>query len=138
MGSVQTAMFFDSMQPIVGRPVTADDVEPVTWATILRGRSIPATRHLADVDSVRQFGRSIAADLVPYDVFITPTLTQKPRPLGYYDMSETDLDRFNALWFDAAFMFPFNASGQPAISFPAPLVAGRRSDRRATGWALRR
>jgi amidase len=118
MGSVQTALFFDSMQPIVGRPVTADDVEPVTWATISRGRSIPATRHLADVDSVRQFGRSIAADLLPYDVFITPTLTQKPRPLGYYDMSETDLDRFNALWFDAVFMFPFNASGQPAISLP--------------------
>ena len=118
MGSVQTALFFDSMEPIVGRPVTAHDVEPVTWATISRGRSIPATRHLADVDSVRQFGRSIAADLAPYDVFITPTLTQKPRPLGYYDMSETDLDRFNALWFDAAFMFPFNASGQPAISLP--------------------
>jgi amidase len=118
MGSVQTALFFDSMQPIVGRPVTANDVEPVTWATISRGRSIPATRHLADVDSVRQFGRSIAADLMSYDVFITPTLTQKPRPLGYYDMRETDLDRFNALWFDAAFMFPFNASGQPAISLP--------------------
>jgi amidase len=55
---------------------------------------------------------------LPYDVFITPTLTQKPRPLGYYDMSETDLDRFNALWSDAAFMFPFNMSGQPAISLP--------------------
>jgi amidase len=118
MGSVPTALFLDSMEPTVGRPVTAHDVEPVTWATISRGRSIPATRHLADVDSVRQFGRSIAADLARYDVFITPTLTQKPRPLGYYDMSETDLDRFNALWFDAAFMFPFNASGQPAISLP--------------------
>jgi amidase len=121
MGSVQTATFFDAMEPIVGRPVTANDVEPVTWATISRGRSIPATRHLADVDSVRQFGRSIAADLLPYDVFITPTLTQKPRPLGYYDMSGTDLDRFNALWFDAVFMFPFNASGQPAISLPLHL-----------------
>jgi amidase len=118
MGSVQTALFFDSVEPLVGRPVTADDVEPVTWATISRGRTITAPRHLADVDSVRQFARAIATDLVPYDVFITPTLTQKPRPLGYYDMSETDLDRFNALWSDAAFMFPFNMSGQPAISLP--------------------
>jgi amidase len=118
MGSVQTAAFYDAMEPIVGRPVTANDVEPVTWATISRGRSLPAPRHLADVDFVRQFGRSIVADLLPYDVFITPTLTQKPRHVGYYDMSETDLDRFNALWFDAVFMFPFNASGQPAISLP--------------------
>jgi amidase len=118
MGSVQTALFFDSVEPLVGRRVTADDVEPVTWATISRGRAIAATRHLADVDSVRQFGRAITTDLLPYDIFITPTLTQKPRPLGYYDMSETDLDRFNALWSDAAFMFPFNMSGQPAISLP--------------------
>jgi amidase len=56
--------------------------------------------------------------LLAQGIFITPTLTQKPRPLGYYDMSETDLDRFNALWSDGAFMFPFNMSGQPAISLP--------------------
>ncbi len=118
MGAVQAALFFDSMEPVVGRPVTSDDVEPVTWATISRGRATSATRHMADVDSVRQFGRSIVSDLLPYDVFVTPTLTQKPRPLGYYDMSETDLDRYNAIWSDGAFMLPFNMSGQPAISLP--------------------
>ena len=58
-GSVQTALFFDSMEPLVGRPVTADDVEPVTWATISRGRATAATRHMADVDQRRQFARAI-------------------------------------------------------------------------------
>jgi amidase len=38
------------------------------------------------------------------------------RPFGYYDMSETDIDRYNAKWTDAVFAFPFNISGQPAIS----------------------
>ena len=49
---------------------------------------------------------------------MTPTLTQPPRPVGYYDMSMTDLDAYNALWSDAVFQFPFNISGQPAISLP--------------------
>jgi amidase len=118
MGCVQTAAFFDLIEPVVGRPVSAAEVEPVTWAIIERGRSIRGARHLADVEAVRQFGRAIASDLSDYDVFVTPTLTQKPRPLGYFDMSDNDLDRFNALWSDAVFTFPFNMSGQPAISLP--------------------
>jgi amidase len=118
MSCVQTASFFDAMEPIVGRAVTAADVEPVTWAIIERGRATRAVRHIADIESVRVFGRAIAQGLLPYDVFLTPTLTQKPRPLGFYDMSETTLDRYNALWSDAVFTFPFNMSGQPAISLP--------------------
>jgi amidase len=41
-----------------------------------------------------------------------------PRPFGYYDMSETDIDQYNAKWTDSVFAFPFNISGQPAISLP--------------------
>jgi amidase len=33
-------------------------------------------------------------------------------------MSMRDLDAYNALWSDAVFMAPFNASGQPAMSLP--------------------
>jgi len=33
-------------------------------------------------------------------------------------MSEPDIDRYNGQWTDAAFMYPFNISGQPAISLP--------------------
>jgi amidase len=38
-------------------------------------------------------------------------------------MSETNLDRDNAKWTDAVFTFPFNMSGQPAISMPVGLSA---------------
>ena len=60
----------------------------------------------------------MVGQLQPFDLFITPTLTQLPRPVGYYDMSEPDIDRYNAKWADSAFAFPFNISGQPAISLP--------------------
>ncbi len=118
MTAAQTAWGFDALSPLVGRPVARDDVEPVTWATIERGRSISGVQHVADVEAIRVFGRQIATDLVGYDVFLTPTLTQHPRPLGYWDMSEPDLDRYNATWTDPVFMTPFNMSGQPAISLP--------------------
>ena len=34
-------------------------------------------------------------------------------------MNERDVDRYNAKWTDAAFMFAFNISGLPALSLPA-------------------
>lgn len=117
-GCVQTALFFEWLAGLVGRPVTKEDVEPITWATIERGRSISGVGHILDVETVRQIGRAIVQDLLPYDLYVTPTLTQPQRPVGYYDMSMSDLDAYNELWSDAVFTFPFNMSGQPAISLP--------------------
>lgn len=118
MTNVQTAATFGFLETLVGRPVTPADVEPVTWAVIQRGRATGGIKHVNDVEQLRLIGRDIVTDLNAYDIFITPTLTQLPRPLGYYDMSETDLDRYNAKWADAVFNFPFNICGLPAISLP--------------------
>jgi amidase len=115
---VESANTFAAMEAMVGRPVTEADVEPVTWATIQRGRARMATDYAADIQALRLLSREVATDLHPYDVYLTPTLTQKPRKLGYWDMSEPDLDRYNAKWTDAVFMFPFNLSGLPAMSMP--------------------
>lgn len=123
MTAVQTAQTFDVLAGFVGRPVTKEDVEPVTWAVIERGRSVSGVQHAADVEALRVRSRELATDLAPYDVFVTPTLTQPPRSLGYWDMSETDIDRYNAKWTDAAFMSPFNWSGLPAISLPIHMTA---------------
>ncbi|WP_442579404.1 amidase [Mesorhizobium sp. ASY16-5R] len=118
MSCVQTAAIFDWLSAVVGRPATADDVEPITWAIIERGRATSGIRHISDVEAVRQMGRAIALDINDYDIFLTPTLTHLPRPVGFYDMSMTDLDAYNDLWTDGVFMFPFNMSGQPAMSIP--------------------
>jgi len=124
MTNVQTAATFGFLETLVGRPVTPNDVEPLTWAIIQRGRATSGIKHVSDVEQLRLIGRDIVGDLNPYDIFITPTLTQLPRPLGYYDMSQTDLDRYNAKWSDAVFNFPFNISGLPAISLPLGQSAG--------------
>ena len=118
MSVVEAAGFWDWMETVTGRPVTPQDVEPVTWAILTRGRATMATAHAGRVEQLRQMGRAIVTELLPFDIYLTPTLSQPPRPVGYYDMSLTDLDAYNALWADAVFMAPFNVSGQPAMSLP--------------------
>jgi amidase len=118
MSVVEAAGFWDWMETVTGRPVTPEEVEPVTWAIIKRGRATMATAHAGRVEQLRQTGRAIVTELLPFDIYLTPTLTQPPRPVGFYDMSLTDLDAYNALWADAVFMAPFNVSGQPAMSLP--------------------
>ena len=118
MTCVETAGMYDFLATMVGRPVSPEEVEPITWAIIERGRATKATDHASRIEQVRQTARAVVQDLLPFDIVMTPTLTQPPRPVGYYDMSMTDLDAYNALWSDAVFQFPFNISGQPAISLP--------------------
>jgi len=118
MTCVETAAMFDFMETLVGRPVTPKDVEPVTWQIIQRGRATAATAHTGRVETVRQSARAIVQDLLPFDIYLTPTLTQPPRPVGYYDMAMNDLDAYNAMWSDSVFGYPFNVSGQPAMSLP--------------------
>ena len=113
-----SAAGFEGLAGLVGRPVTQADVEPLTWAVIERGRAQTAVQQLNLMNALRVLSREIATDLMPYDVYLTPTLTQKPRPFGHWDMSETDLDKYNAKWTDAVFMFPFNIAPNPAISLP--------------------
>ncbi len=119
----ETAAAFENLAAFTGRPVTQADVEPTTWAVIQAGRAQTAVQHVNLMNALRGLSREIAADLLPYDVFLTPTLTHKPRPLGYYDMSEPDLPRYNAKWTDAVFMFPFNITSLPAISLPLHMSA---------------
>ena len=118
MTCVETAATFGWFEHLLGRKVSPDEVENITLAVIARGRATSGIEHQTRIGAVREMGRAIVQDLHAFDLFLTPTLTQPPRPRGYYDMSMTDLDAFNALWADAVFMTPFNMSGQPAMSLP--------------------
>jgi amidase len=62
---------------------------------------------------LRQMGSTIVTELLSLDVCLTPTLTQPPLPVEFYDMSLTDMDAYNAFWAS-----PFNVSVQPAMSLP--------------------
>ncbi len=119
MNAVQTVLDFEDLGRTLGRSVRESDLNAFNWALLQRGRSLSATQHAASVTAMRKVNQRIQMELAPYDIFLTPTLTQPPRPVGYWDMNDPDVDRYNAKWSDAAFMFAFNVSGLPAVSVPA-------------------
>jgi amidase len=119
MNSVQTVLEFDDMARVLGLPVDESQLVAFNRAWLERGRSLSGRDYAASVAAVRKANQQVQDELAPFDVFLTPTLTQAPRPVGYWDMNEPDFDTYIGTWTDAAFLFPFNLSGLPAVSVPA-------------------
>lgn len=105
---------------VIGRELTADDVEPLTWSLIERGRSQSGADYLFAVRQHQAMARMIAAVYEGgIDLIMTPTLADVPPPLGTYD--DSGPDPMTAMEFArriATFTGAFNATGQPAISLP--------------------
>ena len=120
MNSVQTVLEFEDMAKALGRPIPESELIAFNRAWLGRGRALSARDYAASVAAVRKANQRVQAELAPFDVFLTPTLTQLPRPVGYWDLNEPDFDKYIATWTDAAFLFPFNLSGLPAISCRRP------------------
>jgi amidase len=121
--AVEAANDFAAKAEIVGRPVEEKDLAPFNWSMLQHGRSISGMQYARSAVSMRKANQQLGQELAPFDVFLTPTLTQPPRPVGYWSMEEPDLRRYLARWSDAGYMFAFNLSGLPAMSVPAAISA---------------
>lgn len=119
MTAVVTADNFNVLKQFVGHEVREDEVSPVIWSMLQYGKSLSGVQHANDIEGVKMASRQIATDIAAYDVFLTPVMPNLPRPLGYYDMNMSDHLEYNRIMMaDAVYMFPFNISGQPAMSVP--------------------
>ena len=104
----------------LGRDITADDVEPMTWRLAERGRQMGALELTRSNDAMMRFRRLMAqwwAD--GHDLLLTPTCLRPPAKLG--EMSATAPDPKAAVLTTLAYSTltaPFNTTGQPAISLP--------------------
>ncbi|MDB5524091.1 MAG: amidase [Rhizobium sp.] len=122
INAVEMAAEFDQLAVTIGRPVEESEVAAVNWSLLEHGRALSAIQYSTSIAAVRSATQHIAEDLAPYDVFLTPTLTQKPRPIGYWSMDEKDLQAYLERWSDAGYMFAFNISGLPAMSVPVAVT----------------
>jgi amidase len=115
-GQAQILRTFETM---TGRKITADDVEPLTWALAEIGKSTGAAEYLQAVALHQGLSRVVAGLYETYDLILTPTLGEPPPPLGTFDDSGPEpLDAINRAAKTAAFTALFNITGQPAISLP--------------------
>ena len=114
------AMVLDSLAMLLGRPVGRDDVEPLTWALAEIGRERSAGQYLRDVALHQALTRAIAAWFEGgYDLLLTPTMAERPAPIGTWDDDGPDpMAAFERAYPAGAFTALFNVTGQPAISLP--------------------
>jgi len=103
----------------LGRRPDPGDLEPTTWAVWDKGASVSAPRYLLAITSLQFAARQMAEFLHEFDVWLTPTVSLPPPPLGYFDPDPHNPLRGYER--DAAFC-PFtpvaNATGLPAMSMP--------------------
>jgi amidase len=107
-------------EDILGRPPTAEDVEPLTWALFQKGLALDALAYRRSFARLQQVARGVVGATISYDAVLTPALAQRPVPIG----TITGMDRpdpLNALSLSNCFT-PYtalwNVTGQPAISLP--------------------
>jgi amidase len=121
--AASTAYDLRKLGVVAGRDLTADDVEPVTWAQSEAGRAVTAAAYVEAVESLRAWSRRMADWWEPadngrgFDLLLTPTMARPPAPLGEIRGDDADGAIFAATPY-AAFTVPFNVTGQPAMSVP--------------------
>ena len=122
IAATETAAFFESAAPMVGRPAGRADMAPMYWSMIEKGRATTGVQHAANIEAIRHIAREMMGHMNACDVWLMPVLPMPPRTHGYYDMS-CDVDHYNRslLGPNCCYTMPFNVSGAPAIAMPAGL-----------------
>jgi len=109
----------------LGRPVTADEVEPGTWAMAEAGRGVTGPEYLAAEATMGRWRRDLATWWADFDVLLTPTTSQPAPRLGELSPTEDEPLRGSKRSVPySVYTSPFNTSGQPAVSLPAGFSGG--------------
>ncbi len=107
----------------LGRPLQRDDVEPRTWAMFELAANATGPQALAELGNEQRWSAAVRRWWTePTDVLLTPTLGRSTPAIG--ELKETAEEPFAgavAGFPMAWFTYPFNLTGQPALSVPAGL-----------------
>lgn len=110
----------DKIGAMVGRDLTADDVEPSTWAMAQGGAELSAVDLLGAQGAMHEYRRGVATWYeAGWDLLLTPTTCAPAPEIG--DLVSTPDDPMRSSLRSipyAAFTSAFNVTGQPAISLP--------------------
>jgi amidase len=119
------ARALDAFGEKVGRAIGQEDVEPLTFTLAQIGRQLTAAQHVANVDKMHAFGRTLAAFWQGgFDLLLTATQGAPPPRIG--ELTSTAEEPLRAMLRATpygVFTLPFNMSGQPAISLPGAWTA---------------
>ena len=104
---------------VLGREPRTDELEPTVVSRVAAGEAMTGSEYVTAVQTLQKVGREVAEFFETYDVYVTPTVATPPVPVGTFDMSDPDVDRFrDRLAEFSPFTALFNITGQPAMSVP--------------------
>jgi len=114
------AQALDQLGMVGGKPISREDVEPLTWALAEIGRARSAGDYLTAVGQHQVMSRIIAGvHESGFDLLLSPTMGEPPPPIGSFDDSGPEpMAAFERAFLSGCFTAAFNATGQPAISLP--------------------
>lgn len=101
-----------------GRTVEAESVEPLSWGFYEHNKSLTPAQYIAAVSRLQHHSRQLIATFSTYDVLVTPTLGQRPLPIGTLDINGNAQEEFRKAGVFTPFTAIWNTTGQPAISLP--------------------
>jgi amidase len=114
-----TGAFIKGMALATGQTPTEEQFEPLTWALYQMSEGTKATDYLLALTLLQNVSRTIARFMNDYDVWLTPTLSKPPVPLGWMDSPpENPLLGLARAGEYVPFTPSCNFTGQPAMSVP--------------------
>ncbi len=122
LGTIWTsgcAWTIDRWARLLGRQAAPDQFETATWILYEMGRQQTASSYLFAVESAQIIARGMSEFLTGYDLWLTPTLSEPPAPLGYFAPAPEDpMQGWLRSGDFSAFTTICNLTGQPAMSVP--------------------
>jgi amidase len=99
--------------------ISSEDMEPMSWAIFSMVKNLNAVQSAGLATQLQGFARQLVSFLEPYDALLTPSLAERPVPLGLLDTAAPDpMATFTRSSLFTPFTPIINASGQPAVSLP--------------------
>lgn len=102
----------------LGRAVTENDVENLTWFLYHGGKNLPATDYVKATFYFQQLGRRMGQLHEKFDLVLGPTCTIPAMPLGVVNMNGDIAAHTEALRQFVPSICVSNMTGQPSISLP--------------------
>jgi amidase len=122
---IGAAATLEALAPLLGRPLTEDDVESGTWMLAEMGRAFSGADLAAAQGAMHVMRRQMSEWWAGgFDLLLTPTTAQPPPRIG--ELVPTAEDPLQGLMGSipyATFTSPFNTTGQPGISLPTHRTA---------------
>jgi amidase len=109
----------DAVGEMLGRTLTAHEVEPYNWTAAERGATVTASEWTAAQEAQQAWVIEVLDWFEPYDLLVTPTSGCPPmRTDELWPGDEQPWKMGRTFGRIGRFTLPFNATGQPAISLP--------------------